>query len=163
MRSPGEQKESEFGAGWKFLIVSSFVMLSMLTWAVSPLAKLVEKVQHKETVKAQLKVCKQVRAMIPVYEDWVIRLWKSGCFWENYNIIATLEPDRAEDVRKQLDEGEGLDFERMDNRCGQAAASAIQSNKVVDKVATPIYFNELDCPKLYEEAKKLGIEDKDVQ
>jgi hypothetical protein len=159
MNRPGEVKESELGPGWKLMIVASFAMLSMLTWGMSPLQKLVEKVQHKETIRAQLKVCTEVRAMIPVYQDWVSKLWVSGCAWQTRNIMVSMTDDSKESQRieEEFKNQEGLSFEKAINLCSQPAAEAMRENKIVDRVATPIYFEKFDCPKIYEEAKKLGI------
>lgn len=161
--NPRQPMNVEQSPIWKILIVSSFIMLSMLTWMASPLQKLVEKVQHKETVKAQLKVCQQVRAMFPVYTEWVQRLWVSGCIWENVQIHGMLFPDTFEEVLKQVKANEGIEFEKMLNRCSPPAAAALKDNEIADRIVTPIYFEQMKCPELYEEAKKLGIEDEDVQ
>ena len=148
---------------WKALIVSSFVMLSMLTWAASPLQKLVEKVQHKETIKAQMKVCSQVRAMFPVYQDWVQTLWMSGCIWQTRNLMMELEPKNEKEIEKQIAESEGPYYEKVDNLCRPAAAAAMREHKIAERVAYPMYMEHLKCPDVYDEAKKLGIEEEDVQ
>jgi hypothetical protein len=152
-------KQEENNGIWKVMIVGSFLMLSMLTWGMSPLQKLVEKVQHKETIKAKLLVCSEIRASMSIYQDWLEKLWVSGCMWETRNIYVTLQPEKEKDIEAQIKAQEGLEFDKFLNHCSKPAAEAIKDNKVTEKVATPLYFEKLDCPAVYEEAKKLGIDD----
>lgn len=143
----------------KSMTISSFVMLSMLTWATSPLQKLVENVQHKETIKAQLKVCAEVRSMLDVYADWTTTLFESGCLWEVRNILLAFGPEKERDnIKKEFLEEKGSVFESTMNRCKQGSAQAMKEFKIVDRVATPIYFEKFNCPKIIEEAEKLGID-----
>lgn len=155
--TPGEQKDDN-GAIWKGLILASFIMLSMLTWASSPLQKLVEKVQHKQTVKAKLIVCAEIRAMIPVYQDWTAKLFKGGCIWEAGNTFSWVNPDKWDkEWHKEFEDQEGPLFEETVNRCARGAADNELQNKITDRVATPLYFEKLDCPSILKEAEKLGI------
>lgn len=144
---------------WKILIVSSFVMLSMMTWATSPLQKLAEKVQHKEEIKAKIKVCSEIRAMMPVYEEWVGRLFISGCLWELRNVMLTLDPSKEKEIRKQFQDQEGLEYEKYANDCAEGAAANQLQNKISERVVAPLYLEHLKCPDIYDEAKKLGLEE----
>jgi len=149
---------------WKAMTIVSFLMLSMLTWGMSPLQKLVEKVQHKETVKAKVKVCRQMLAMLPVYEQWTGRLFTNGCLWQGRGFAIALYPEREKELRKQWEDQEGKEFDMVNHNCMEGAAAQQRENNIRDKVLSPLYHENLDCPAVYEEAEKLGIkEDEDVQ
>ncbi len=149
---------------WKVMIVISFIMLSMLTWAMSPLQKLVEKVQHKETVKAKVSVCNKIHQMLPVYEDWTRQLFTNGCLWQARSFVIAAIPEKEKDVRQQWKDEEGKEFEMFNNNCIQGAIAQQEENNMRDKVLNPIYHHTLDCPAVFKEAEELGIkEDEDVQ
>lgn len=152
-------QDSELSPLMKSMIISSFVMLSMLTWGMSPLQKIIENVQHKEAVRAQLKVCAEVRSMFDVYADWTSRLFESGCLWESRNILLALSPEKEHDnLKKEFLEQKGPNFEQFMNKCSQASSQAMKEFKITDRVVTPIYFEKFNCPKVIEEAEKLGID-----
>lgn len=156
-----KQEDSTSGI-WKAMIVSSFIMLSMMTWAASPLLKLVEKVQHKETVKAKLKVCTQLNAMLPVYRDWTNKLFSSGCIYQVRSFLFALAPEREAEIKQQWKDQEGLDWDKWMNVCQDAASRNERDNRITDRVLTPIYFEDMNCPEVVDEAKKLGVEVDDV-
>lgn len=148
---------------FKAMIVCSFIMLSMLTWAAGPIQKLVEKVQYKETIKAKLKVCSEIRSMLPVYEEWTRTLFINGCLWQARGFLFAVMPEKEDEIRKQFKDQEGKMFDDMNNACIQGAAAQQEENNIRDMVLSPIYHTKLDCPALYDEAEKLGIKEEDVQ
>lgn len=152
------KEDSGLNGTLKFMVVCSFIMLSMLTWASSPLQKLVEKVQHKETIKAKLFVCSEIRASIPVYQKWTTDLWNSGCLWVMRDLLTiNLNSKDQQGIIEQFKDHEGPHFEGALNHCSAASAAASKQHQIVDRVATPLYFERLACPEILKEAEKLGI------
>lgn len=141
-----------------FFAGSCFVMLSMLTWGASPLQKLVEKVQYKETIKVKMKLCNEMRAMLPVYQDWTRLLFINGCLWFSRESLFITFPEKKDAIRQQWADQEGKEFELMNNTCMMAAAAQQEENNIRDEVASPLYYDKLDCPAIYDEADKLRIE-----
>ena len=151
---------------FKIMIVTSFFMLSMLTWGASPLQKLVEKVQEKETVKGQMKACNEIRAMLPVYEGYVENIFKMGCIWQSRNIAIFLnkdDPKRVKEIEDAFSNEEGGFYEQVNNECLSAGAEYQSKGNLKELMVNQLYFEKLKCPITFDNAKKLGIEDEDVQ
>lgn len=148
---------------WKAMIFCSFLMLSVLTWAAGPIQKVFEKVQHKETVKAKMLLCSEIRAGLPVYEDWTRRLFINGCLWLGRSVMVELNADKADAIRQQWKDEQGKEFDMINNECIAAAAAQQEQNNMRDRVLSPLYHEKLNCPAVYDEAEKLGLKEEDVQ
>lgn len=149
---------------WKFMIVGSFAMLSTLTWGSSPLQKVFEKVQRKEQVIATVRVCREIRASISIYENYFQDMFRSGCMWEIKNTMFLIYQDEAkrEEVRSWFKKDETPEWDKFYNHCSEGSANYLQEGKLKDIVLSPIYHDQLNCPAMEEEAKKLGIKEEDL-
>lgn len=137
-------------------------MLSVLTWAASPIQKLVEKVQEKETIKAKKKLCDHIYGMQDVYEDYVQRMFVSGCIWNTREVLIALNPDKKEHYNKMFKDQDDLEFEKFKNNCIGGGSEYQRQGKIKELMVSDLYHDQLKCPEVYEKAKELSIKDDDV-
>lgn len=153
---------------FKFLIVMTFILVSCLTWLAGPIQKALEKVQHKETVKANYRVCTHMRSMEEVYEKYVRNMFASGCLAEVkfiYNkVVPESKQDRATRAKIILElEDENSDFfQETMNQCHEMAADYNRMGRISEALVSNIYYQKLNCPAVYKELDKLGIKQEDI-
>lgn len=148
---------------FKFLIVMNFILLSCLTWLAGPIQKALEKVNHKEMVKANYRVCSHIRAMQPVYDEYVMNMFTSGCTWASgMDLINTLPKKEQNKIEKEFADHDGEIFELALNRCRSEAAEYNRLGRITEALISNIYFQELKCPAVYEELKRLNITEEEL-
>lgn len=146
---------------YKLLIVLCFGMLSMLTWASSPMQVLVEKVQHKETIKAKGKACREMLALSSTYTDYVERMFVSGCLWETRNYLLETKPKYAEQIEKDFNDQESKLFEVAKNHCVDGGFAYQKEGKIKEEIVSDL-SEKFDCENVFVEMKKLGITGEDL-
>ena len=153
--------EKEFNGMWKFLIVSSFAMLSALTWGASPIQKLIEKVQKKETVKAQVKICRHIESMQDVYEQHVKNMFASGCMWTTREVMIGLHVDKKDYYKKLFEDKDDLEYEKFKDNCLDGGSEYQRQGKIKEVMVSDLYHDQMKCPDVYKEAEKLGLKEDD--
>lgn len=144
------------------LQIGSFIMLCMLTWAASPIQKLFENIQKKEKLIATYYVCDELRSSLDVYEEYMEGMFETGCMFTTRNANIELFPDRKEEILKLFEQKSSIQYENWLNNCSVGATNYVADNKLKEGIASPIYHHTLNCPKVYDDLKKLGIKEEDL-
>lgn len=147
---------------YKLMAVSSFVMLSVLTWASKPIQNIFENVQKKETVKARLRVCREIVALKDVFEDHTESMFISGCIYAVRGVNYSLYPKKMEQVTKDFADKESAVYEKASNYCGQGAAAYLREGLIKEAIIANL-SDTMRCEETFSQAEKLGIKLSDLE
>lgn len=143
---------------WKFFAISSFIMLSTMTWASKPFQKIFEKIQEKETVKAELKICSMVRQLQPKHTKHIEDIFASGCLYGTREAIYMMaEGDDGFNavIKNMFNNQDSIEFGKYDYSCNYAKSKILKENS--EEVISALYNEDLKCPEVFDKAEKLGI------
>lgn len=158
---------------YKFMVITSFIMLSCLTWGSGMITKAVEKHAEKARTEGMLKgrkeVCDKIRGMQAPYEEYVLHNFRSGCLWQKREALLASAARVTDDKKKEFllfeinrifkDGQEDPQFEKMLNECSAGAAAYMQQGRVKERMVSELYFDTLDCPAVYAKMQTLEIKD----
>ena len=147
---------------WKTLIVLSFIMLSAMTWANSPIQKIIEKTQKKQTLIAKFKVCEEMMASEDVYKSYTKNIFVSGCLTNMRDFLVILNPDKEEHFKNVFQQQSSEEFDSWLNACTGSANDYEQQGKITAIIIREAYYETLKCDKVVEEAQAMGITKKDI-
>lgn len=146
------QQDNGIGSTLKMMIVGSFIMLSVLTWASSPIQFIIEKTTKKLKHKVTVDLCAEIHSKQDLYGSIMRNAWASGCMWqvENYLILMSKSQKERKEFEELFKLGEGPKYEKISGYCEAGASSAMLDNRIQEKIIAVLYL-DFDCDKLDKE------------
>lgn len=148
---------------WKMLIIFSFIMLSMLTWAAKPIADTMEKIKHKQRAVAVIKLCNQIKEKEDIWAAFMRSNFVSGCLYQAREIMIELQPKKRDMITEMFEKQKDPVFDRFKDDCSNAAHQYLVQGRINNILMEGIYNEELECPRWIEHGMKLELKEEDFK